>query len=426
MKVALVYPHSEIPVPPVDLFDALAVVTFEISRRLARDAEVVVFPRRPRGERAEDMFEGVRVRRIPVLADQGLNALKFIDRWRDPRRPFRTTALYYPLYARRVAQQLRRERCDVVHLYNFTSFLPVFRAALPRARIVLHIHDHALTDFDPEVFEPRLRHVSLILACSEFVTDNIRERFPRVRDRCHTLHNGVDLEVFSPSPRDGTAAESTAKRILFVGRLSPEKGVHVLLEAFERVIARVPDAELNLIGPNALAPKQFVDPFDRDPQLVAVKSFYGDPEGYLARLRDDLSPAARDRVKFFGRIPNAHLAEHYRRSRVFVFPSLWHEPFGMPILEAMASGLPVVATRGGAFAETVDDGKTGLLVARGDPVALAEALERLLTDEGLARGMGEAGRKRAEDHFSWDAKVEELKRLYDAAPMPAAGPSRRD
>lgn len=409
MKIAMVYPHSAIPVPPIDLFDALAIVTYEISHRLARSDEIVIYPKRRSGEREEETHEGVRIHRVPVLPDQILNETRIFDRWRDPERPYRSSSFYYPFYARRVARQLARERCRIIHVHNFTAFIPVFRAAAPEARIVLHVHDHALLDFDRDRYRERLRRASLILACSRFLAEAIRSRFPEVADRCHPLHNGVDLNAFAPRPEEARGSE---KRILFVGRLSPEKGVHVLLEAFRQVGARYPDLRLDLIGPSALAPKQFVDPFDRDPHLVAVKGFYRDAGSYLAHLRSLVPGEIGARVSFLGPVPNSSLVEHYRRSDIFVFPSLWQEPFGMPIVEAMGVGLPVIATRSGAFPETVEDGTTGLLVPRGAARELAAAFERLLGDDALRRRMGEAGRRRAEALFSWDDKVDELRRLY--------------
>jgi glycosyltransferase involved in cell wall biosynthesis len=92
---------------------------------------------------------------------------------------------------------------------------------------------------------------------------------------------------------------------------------------------------------------------------------------------------------------------------------LWHEPFGIPIIEAMAAGIPVVATRGGAFPETVDDGETGFLVERGDAAALAVALRRLLEHPELRQRMGARARRRVRSHFTWDRQVDRLSTLYE-------------
>src|SRR6185312_12150781 len=109
---------------------------------------------------------------------------------------------------------------------------------------------------------------------------------------------------------------------------------------------------------------------------------------------------------------------------IFVFPSLWHEPFGIPVIEAMASGLPVVATRAGALPEIVVDGETGILVERGDHEGLAAAISRLLADARLRERMGNAGRERVRQLFTWERAVSRLEELYDgvvhgSAPRPA-------
>jgi glycosyltransferase involved in cell wall biosynthesis len=197
-----------------------------------------------------------------------------------------------------------------------------------------------------------------------------------------------------------------------VGRLSPEKGVHGLLHAFERVLVRHPRARLELIGPDALAPFDFVDPAGEDPLLAPLRPLYAKPGRYAAELRRSLAPPSATRVVFAGALSNDRLPERYRAADVFVFPSLWHEPFGMPLLEAMASGLPVVATRGGAFPEIVEDGRSGLLVPRGDVEALAEALSELLGDPARRAALGREARARVLRSFTWDRVIERLREVY--------------
>jgi glycosyltransferase involved in cell wall biosynthesis len=112
------------------------------------------------------------------------------------------------------------------------------------------------------------------------------------------------------------------------------------------------------------------------------------------------------------------LAEYYRSADVFVFPSIWDEPFGIPVIEAMAAGLPVVATRVGGVVETVEDGKTGFLVPPADSHALAEAISALVQDRALRERLGAAGRERALELFSFDsaaAAYENRMRIASAA-----------
>jgi glycosyltransferase involved in cell wall biosynthesis len=118
------------------------------------------------------------------------------------------------------------------------------------------------------------------------------------------------------------------------------------------------------------------------------------------------------RVSVRDPLPHPELAEHYRRADIFIAPSVWNEPFGMVIVEAMASGLPVIATRGGGIPEIVRDGETGLLTERGNAAELAEAINYLLKHDEVRRAMGRAGRKRAVEMFGWDKISEPLFEVY--------------
>lgn len=427
IRIAQVYPHSDIPLPHTRLYDALAIVNYEIGRRLARRHEVVTYPKWVPGEKETECHEGVTYRRIPQGLDRMLNSLKLLDaaRFFNRGRPFRLTPFYYAHYAHEVARDIRERGCDLVHVHTVSNFIGPIRRANPRARIVLHMHDHSLADFDPQVIGPRLQEAALILGCSRFVADGIRRLHPAVADRCHELYNGVD-ERFLQAPADPGASRT----VLYVGRLCPEKGVHVLLSAMSQVLRTQPRASLSLIGPLDLSPKEFVDPHGRDPIFNGLARYYSSPSSYYDLISRHAS-ALGGRALLHGKVANEEICSHYSRAGVFVFPSLWHEPFGIPVIEAMAAGLPVVATRSGALPEVVVDGETGILVDRGDNDGLAAAVGRLLADPQLRQRMGAAGRRRVRQLFAWDRSVARLEALYgegsaegtveaDAEPSPAA------
>jgi len=425
IRIAQVYPHADIPLPHARLYDALAIVNYELGRRLARRNEVITYPKWLPGERQIERHEGVTYRRIPEGIDRALNGLKILDATGllNRRRPFRLGPFYYAHYAREVARDIRERGCDLVHLHTISNFIGPIRRANPHARIVLHMHDHSLADFDPEVIAPRLEEVALVLACSQYVAEEIRRRYPAAAGRCHALYNGVDhrfLEV-TPDP-------AASRTVLFVGRLCPEKGVHVLLSAMDEVSRSHPHASLSLVGPLDVAPKDFVDPHDCDPIFSGLERYYRHPGSYYDLICRQVS-ALGGRAFLHGRTPNSEISSHYARAGIFVFPSLWHEPFGIPVVEAMAAGLPVVATRAGALPEVVVDGETGILVERGDSEGLAAAISRLLSDGHLRERMGAAGRERVRQLFTWERSVARLEELYEsclqgtapAVPGPAVG-----
>jgi glycosyltransferase involved in cell wall biosynthesis len=185
--------------------------------------------------------------------------------------------------------------------------------------------------------------------------------------------------------------------VRFVGRISPEKGVHVLLEAFQKVILRHPQARLEIVGPEAMPPIEFIVALSENPKVSDLASFYHG--SYLSRLQDKLSVEARRRVSFGGFVPHTQLVDRFQEAEVLIQPSVWDEPFGMPIVEAMACQVPVIATRSGGITEIVEAGRSGVLVEPDNAPALAEAIVRLLENGALRKAMGESGRERPLSFF---------------------------
>jgi glycosyltransferase involved in cell wall biosynthesis len=409
MRIALAYPHMNFAPPAAQVCDALAIVNYEIARRLAQEHDVTVFIKRLTDQPRQQSHEGVTWHRIPVRFDRAMCSLKALDNLglTPADRPYHLSALYYANYARAVANEVRAHQCQIAHVHTVTQLLTAIRRRNPEVPLVFHAHDHSLVDFNAKALQPRLEQAALILACSEHLTRKIQDRFPALADRCRTLHNGVDQRFLKVR-----ADPARSQAVLFVGRLSPEKGVHVLLEAFQHRSKDYPDASLRLVGPRSFAPQQFVDPFGRDPKTAAIRPFFRAPQSYMNAVTR-ITTALGSRVSCEDLVPNGTITQQYAKAGVFVFPSIWDEPFGIPIIEAMAAGLPVITTRGGAASEIVEDGETGLLVERGDPRGLADALDTLLGNPELRARMGAAGRDRVARLFTWDRAVARLAGHYE-------------
>ena len=170
----------------------------------------------------------------------------------------------------------------------------------------------------------------------------------------------------------------------------------------------LPDARLELVGPEAPVPREMQVALSDDPLVQGLETFYGG--SYVAALRERLGGDV-EAVAFRGAVAAADMPAAYARGTVGVLPSL-EEAFGLPLVEAMASGLPTVATRVGGMPELLVEGETGLLVPPADADALAEALARLLEDAPLAERLGAAGRARAVERFSWDVIAERTLALF--------------
>jgi len=194
------------------------------------------------------------------------------------------------------------------------------------------------------------------------------------------INNGADLERFSPKNRQKQKRYS----IFSCRQLIPRKGMRVLIQAMPAILKKFPKATLRVAG----------DGVER-PEL----------EKMITKL------GIGKHVKLLGWVPNNKLPMHYNQSEVVVMPSL-EEGFGIPAAEAMGCEKPVVATDAGGLPEVVSDGKTGLIVPKGNSQAIAGAIIKLFKDPAQGRRMGTAGKKRAQKFFSWDKSTQEFETLF--------------
>jgi spore coat protein SA len=337
--------------------------------------------------------------------------------------PLFASVWYHRMYAMEVARRARQLGCDVVHVMNYSQFVLVIRQLHPRCKISLNMSCEWVTQLDPKLVKKRLKQTDIVVGCSEYITRKIARKFPEYADRCVTVPNAAQ-EVSSPS------GPSRDKTVLFVGRLSPEKGVHHLIEAFHRVLERFPEARLRLVGGASAVPLELLIGLSDEPHVRALQVFYqnggnGTKDLYLAFLKKQAGQEIGKRIIFEGNVTHDQVGAYYESATVVVNPSL-SESFGNSLIEAMMHGLPVVATRVGGMTYTVDNGRTGLLVDAADPQALAKAICEVLQDWELACRMGDAGRQRVMEKFSWDRTADLLLEAYGAflAARCAAGDTR--
>jgi glycosyltransferase involved in cell wall biosynthesis len=228
--------------------------------------------------------------------------------------------------------------------------------------------------------------------------------------------NGINPDQWWPakSLAKNPASDGSEIRLLFVGRLSPEKGVHVLLDAFKNVVRSYPQARLVLVGPEGSADIDFIVNISADEQVRRLAAFYG--QDYLSQLKRNLPPEVIDRITFTGFVPHDRLGGYYHDADILINPSL-SESFGRSLIEAMAGSIPVIASRAGGMPEIVEDGITGLLVEPNDSALLAKAILRLIGDREMRTRMGQAGRQRAVERYSWGrvaaTLMENYQRIYE-------------
>jgi glycosyltransferase involved in cell wall biosynthesis len=184
----------------------------------------------------------------------------------------------------------------------------------------------------------------------------------------------------------------------------------VLVQAFDAVVAKHPEVSLDIVGPKTPMLRAFYCDLADEEERRTLSSFYD--RDYFAWVENLPSQQARERIHYVGGISHMLLHEAYRKADLCIMPSSCEEGFGMPAAEAMACGLAVIGTRTGGIPEVIEDGRSGILVPRDDPAALASAICRLLEDDELRRTMGRAGRARCAELFAWELLGQKLLDKY--------------
>jgi glycogen(starch) synthase len=328
----------------------------------------------------------------------------------DRRRPFwqqlTLLAHYYRRYHRPAnAAELRRviaaTQPDVLYVWEVTgigvhSLLKAFTDV--NIPIVFHLGSYwLLYARSPETEQSRLRtrwlkqgligsvsmprYTSLIAVSETVKQEYVQAGF--AEESIEVIHNGIDLRFLTlPAAAREQEGVQRIPQLLFVGRLRVEKGLMVLLKALD-LLANGQDQP----GAEKLA--------------VHLNIFGNGDQVYVSELQDFLRERQlTEAVTFHGTIPQDELITHYDRSDIMLVPSLWREPFGLVVAEAMARGLPVIASNVGGPAEIVTDGVDGLLIKPGDERELARAIRQLLEHPDQRARLGQAARATVQERFT--------------------------
>jgi glycosyltransferase involved in cell wall biosynthesis len=295
----------------------------------------------------------------------------------------------------RIPLDLRRERVDLFHAPHYV--LP----PLTPCKSVVTIHDCIHLRF-PQYLPNRLAYAyarsslwiathraSRVMTVSEASKRDILRYFRIPQDKVDVIYNAIDERYGeTPSPDEVARVQEryqlNAPYVLYAGNIKPHKNLERLIEAFHAL--------------------------RQDPELGHVKLLIiGDEISKYATLRRAVHKyKLHKHVRFFGFVPDKTLAVLYRLARVFVFPSLY-EGFGLPPLEAMASGTPVITSDVSSLPEVVGD--AALLIDPLDPSAIAEAMRRVLMDSPLHEELRQKGFKRVRE-FSWERSVRRVREIY--------------
>ncbi len=295
-----------------------------------------------------------------------------------------------PLAGRRTLATLRDLAPDVVHVHE-PGVPAVALAAAQRGPQPVVGTFHAWSDRDRlyRSTGPYGRHVARGLAARLAVSEAARRYHATALglppSAFEVVPNGVDVDRFATAEPLAEYADPERPTLLFVGRLEPRKGLDVLVRAFLELRSSRPELRLVVLGDG--------------------------PE--RARCERLLPVAVRPDVLFVGAVDETDKPRFHASADLFVAPNLGGESFGIVLLEAMAAGLPVVASAIPGFASVMADGREGRLVAPGDGFGLAEAVRGMLDDDEGRAAMAARGRETAERH-AWPRVAERVEAIYRA------------
>ena len=340
----------------------------EMSKEQARlGHDVTVYTSNVDGSPTQEYKDGYRIQRFKPLIKIGGNSLMPL--------------LFFKLFK-------TRNDFDIVHAHShlfFSTNLCALARKFGSAPLV--ITNHGLISqtvpvwvhkiYIPTIAKWTYKSADKIICYTE-QEKSILKKLGIDSDKIVVIHNGIDTNVFTPDKR-----EESNNQILWIGRFTPGKGVEYVIDAFGMLVNEYSNLKLLMIGTGPL--KEIIEQKIQDLNLsknIIIKEF----------------------------IPNSNLPEIYQNSDAFILPSI-NEGIPRTILEAMACGLPVVCTKLPQLTDVVKG--CGLLVPLRDSQALVEAVSKIVSDESLAQKVGENGRKKVVENYSWEDTVKRTINLYD-------------
>jgi glycosyltransferase involved in cell wall biosynthesis len=395
LRVALVS-SGLIPIPPTR-GGAVEEYVYQLSRHLRRlGIDAVVIDANYDSSRVvyEDV-NGAQVVRVPTA---------------KPSVGFKERILKEILFGSTTASYINREDFDVVHVntawVGFTLALRRNAGKLKSQGFVYTCHNPLWPEDRVHMGEKIVRLVEgytmkiadTVIALNKTMQKALTEKAKVDPRKMVIVPNGVDTEFFRPGLKNEQILSEYGLEeqsyILFVGRVSPEKGVHILLRAFKQIVNYIPkDFKLVVVGPlsstfNSAQPSSYA-------------------EAMMRYSKEELG----ERVVFTGAIDRNSLRILYSNAYCFVLPSL-AEAFPMVLLEAMASGIPPIGSTAGGIPDIIIDGVNGLLFKRRDWKDLANKLLMLIEDKSLRNKIAINARKHVEEHYSWFSVSLRLKIVY--------------
>ncbi|MFW5708914.1 MAG: glycosyltransferase family 4 protein [Chloroflexota bacterium] len=313
-----------------------------------------------------------------------------------PWRFARVGAYNYQVYAPMTLRLMFAEPAAINHVHANPYHLTMGRAQ----RRILHLHTPVANV--PAAYSRTVRNQAhAVICCSTFIRDQFMSEVEYPEENVFVIPGGVKVERFRPRDKQALRAQLNLPQdafiIMYAGQINAEKGLLHLVKAIKSLDHA--DIHLMVAGSSRL--------------WHSLSSAADDYERQVIEAAQDIS------VTFLGKIPYDTMPDAYGAADALVVPSVWDEPLGTVALEAIASGLPVIASDVGGIPDIVRHDETGLLVPRAQPEAIADAITRLRNDADLRSRLIATGLTYARD-FAWPRIIERISAVYQHVKVPDA------
>jgi glycosyltransferase involved in cell wall biosynthesis len=360
-----------------------------------------------RGGAIQIMIDGVS----PLLSKEHDVTVYSITDPKLPRQENRNGVKYirFPAntYIGSVAKSLPKHSYDVVHVFNRPKNVPRYKAASPKSKFVVSLHNemfHIKKLSNKEALNT-IRSVKKIMTVSDYIGSTVTNRFPSAKSKVKTVYSGFDASRYLPSWSSDAAPIRTRLRkkygisgkkvILFVGRLSDKKGPDLLIKAMKAVLAKHKDAVLVIAGG-----KWFSD---------------NTIDSYVRTLHRLAKPYG-NKVVFTKYVPANRIPDYFLMADVFVCSSQWQEPLARVHYEAMAAGLPIITTKRGGNPEVIKHKENGLVASNyQNPATFARLINYMFSNPDEANRMARNGNRFVKSNFTFNHVTNRLLRVYKEA-----------
>lgn len=285
----------------------------------------------------------------------------------------------------KIKRIFEKEEFNIIHIHGaLVPTLPLLALKLSKSINIITYHAGILKDykylFSFPLLLPYHRKLHGHIAVSPAADIASTKLFPA---QSRIIPNGVNTDLFNPNVQPLEEFSNTTKKILFVGRFEPRKGLKYLLQALPIIKKSIPDVLLIIIG------------YGMTSRSVT---------GYISKQ-------VKNNVKFVGLVTGELRTRYYASCDVCCAPSIGNESFGIVLLEAMATGKPIVASNIAGYRSVVDDGQEGFLVPKCSPKKISEKIITILSNKELAKKMSANGREKAMN-YSWQRIAKETEKYY--------------